>query len=361
MKLFFRCIPAALSIALPVFAVLAWSQAIPGSGSNSGGAQSPAQDALRFPRDSFTLETAMVRTFVGEKKVTYRSYKHIPYTANPVDKDYQSLNVSVPVRVDDRAVDASQAPILFVIGVGGYLSVSNADRGGSRMGGPLGGGSSRISRNSDLALAAGFVVASPGCRGRDNKAADGTYFGKAPSAKKYLNNLADEKRRQYLANNPWITWSDSGAAFSFADYAAHVGRMKGLPAFDDFDMKQPEPNLFGNRTIASRHFTNFSLRQASGDKNAKIDDDVRGLVNLMNPMHFILRNNAGCSEHWWLRQGTSDNHTSQTVMANLAASLENRNKDVNARLYWDAGHGADEDAEDFIAWIGALVTATGAH
>ena len=36
--------------------------------------------------------------------------------------------------------------------------------------------------NADLALAAGYVVVSPGCRGRDNKAADGTWYGKAPAA-----------------------------------------------------------------------------------------------------------------------------------------------------------------------------------
>jgi hypothetical protein len=39
---------------------------------------------------------------------------------------------------------------------------------------------------------------------------------------------------------------------------------------------------------------------------------------------------------------------------NLAASLENRNKDVNALMYRDAGHGAYEDAEDFIAWVGKI-------
>jgi hypothetical protein len=36
----------------------------------------------------------------------------------------------------------------------------------------------------------------------------------------------------------------------------------------------------------------------------------------------------------------------------LATSLENRGKDVNTWLYWDAGHGADEYPEDFIDWIG---------
>ena len=82
-----------------------------------------------------------------------------------------------------------------------------------------------------------------------------------------------------------------GASFSFADYVAHVGRMKGLPAFDDFDLTQPEPNVFGNRTTDARHFTDFSLRHASGNADASVDDDLRTVVNLMNPMYFIGQNN----------------------------------------------------------------------
>jgi hypothetical protein len=173
-----------------------------------------------------------------------------------------------------------------------------------------------------------------------------------PSANKYLRDLSDEKRRDYLEKYKWITWTDKGAEFAFADYVAHVGRMKGLPAFDDFDMKQPEPDLFGSTITPARHFTNFSLRHSSNNLNAEIDNEVRTLVNLMNAMYFIGQNHDGCTKNWWLRQGTSDNHTSQTVIANLATSLENRGRNVNTILYWDAGHGADQDAEDFIAWIG---------
>jgi hypothetical protein len=40
--------------------------------------------------------------------------------------------------------------------------------------------------------------------------------------------------------------------------------------------------------------------------------------------------------------------------------LENVGKDVDARLYWDAGHGADEDPEEFIAWVGHI-TGFSAH
>ncbi len=454
------------------------------------------QDPLLFPMKDYTVETRTVKTSAGEKKVTCRSYKHIPYVTNPVDKDYESLDVSVPIKVDGVAVDATNAPILFAIGVGGYMSSDNV---GSGMGGS-GGGDSRASIRKGLALAAGYVVVSPGCRGRDNKAADGTYYGKAPaaivdlkaavrylrhndammpgnadwivsagvsaggalsallgasgnslmydaylkeigaaeegddiyasacfcpimdldhadmayewmygplparsgpvdqelskqlkyafagyqaslnlngkngfgaitadnyaayllqfylipSANEYLGGLSEERRKEYLAKNPWITWVDNGAAFAFADYVAHVGRMKGLPAFDDFAMKQPEPGLFGSKAADARHFTDFSLRHAAGGKNVEIGSDLKTVVNMMNPMYFIGRDNGGGAKYWWLRQGARDNHTSQTVIANLAASLENRNKHVNARLYWDAGHGADEDPEDFIAWIGDI-------
>lgn len=468
-------------------------------------AKGQSKDPLLFTKDNFTVETKIVKTSTGDKKVTYRCYLHIPYVANPVDRDYQSLNVNVPVKVDEIAVDAGNAPILFYIGVGGYMSVNNARTGIT--GGPGGqggqggpGGGTGVSGKADLALAAGFVVVSPGCRGRDNKAADGTFYGKAPaaivdlkaairyirhnkgvmpgnpewifstgvsaggalsallgasgnsplydsylkeigaadakdnifgsacfcpitdlehadgayewmygttsgrsgladqelskqlkaiyadyqaslklqgkndfglltadnydkyllqyymipSANKFLKALTEEKRLEYLAKNPWITWSDKGALFSFADYVSHVGRMKGLPAFDDFAMKQPEPVLFGNKNTDARHFTNFSLRQASGNKNSEIDGEVKTLVNLMNAMYFIGQNSSGCTQNWWLRQGTSDNHTSQTVIANLAASLENRNKNVNTFLYWDAGHGADQDAEEFVGWMSKL-------
>ncbi len=454
-------------------------------------------DPLVFPKDSFTVETKTVQTAKGERAVTYHLYLHIPYVAHPVDSAYQSLNVSVPVKVGNEKIDPAKAPILLAIHVGGYMSSNNYTTGRSA--------SLKGNANTDLALAAGYVVVSPGCRGRENKTSDGTYYGKAPaaivdlkaavryirhnkgvlpgntawifstgvsaggalsallgasgnneiflpylkeigaaeaedhifgsacfcpitdlehadgayewmygtapistgmvdqdlskqlresfttyqtslnlqgkngfgpitagnydvyllqyylipSANKFLKKMKEDKRTEYLAKNVWITWADTGATFTFPGYVAHVGRMKGLPAFDDFDLKQPEPILFGNRNTNARHFTDFSLRQATNDKTAEIDNEIKSLVNMMNPMYFIGQNDSGCARHWWLRQGTSDNHTSQTVIVNLATSLENRNKDVDTWLYWDAKHGADEDAKEFIAWIGCVTGFTG--
>lgn len=463
-------------------------------------AKSQNNNPLLFPKDSFTVETKTVNTTSGEKKITYRSYMHIPYVANAVDKDYQSMNVSVPTEINGKNIDAANAPIYFAIGVGGYMSVNNAKTGAPQQGAAgrpnfMGGSSSR----DDLALASGFVVVAPGCRGRDNKAADGTYYGKAPaaivdlkaavryirhnkgilpgnvdhifsvgcsaggaisallgasgnsplfdsylkeigaadapdnifgsacfspitdlenadgayewmygstptrsglvdqelskqlkalysayqaslklkgkdgfgiltadnyanyllkyflvpSANEYLKALSEEKRNEYLSKNQWISWKDNQASFTFADYVVHVGRMKGLPAFDDFDKKQPEPALFGNKTTDSRHFTNFSEQHSSGN-NAQIDNEVKHLVDLMNANYFVAHNNKDCAGYWWLRNGTSDNHTSQTVMVNLATGLENQKKIVNASVFWDGGHCADFEPENLMDWISKI-------
>ncbi len=45
----------------------------------------------------------------------------------------------------------------------------------------------------------------------------------------------------------------------------------------------------------------------------------------------------------------SGNHTSLTVLTNLAVSLENRKKDGNALFYWDARHGTHLDAANTVA------------
>ncbi len=164
-----------------------------------------AGSSLLFPKDSYTVVTKTVSTSQGNKVVTYHLYQHLPYVAKPVDANYESLNVSVPVLIDGVAMDATNAPILFEINVAGYSSSSNTASGVSSGGTPPGGGTSpggssppsggtggptsgnsgtggTTSSNADLALAAGYVVVSPGCRGRDNVTSAGTYYGKAPAA-----------------------------------------------------------------------------------------------------------------------------------------------------------------------------------
>lgn len=440
--------------------------------------------ALCFETDNFTEETRIVQTSSGEKKVSYKAYLHIPYVSKPVDTDYQSLNVYVPISINGSPIDPSSAPILFDIAVGGFMSVNN-----SKVEAP--------SYRGDLALAAGYVVVAPGCRGWDNRSADGKYYGKAPaaivdlkSAVRYIRHNRDEipgntehiisvgcsaggalsallvasannslfapyleevgavdasdhvfatacyspitdlehadmayewmfgltltssrlvdqelseqlksefskyqlslnlqgkdgfgiltaenyrdylttyylvpsltifliespdaRREKYLQRNSWIRWENGLPNFKFEDYVTHIGRMKGLPAFDDFGKGQPEPLLFGNDTINARHFTDFSLRYTSKNIDANVEEEVQKLVNMMNVFYFLKNDKGNVTQHWWLRNGTSDNHTSQTVMINLATMLENMDKNVNTWVFWDGDHCADNDPEGFIEWI----------
>lgn len=526
----------------------------------SSSAQTAPTDPLLFPKDQFKIKTTTVKTASGEKKVTYRLYQHIPYVARPVDKAYESLDVKVPVAIDGVPVDASHAPILFVVAIGGYMSSSNFKPGGpggmpgpggpgapfpgppsgpfpgpgpdgpngafpgpggpAGQGGPAGAGGppqagpgapgvfrgapGTMGPNAvpELALAAGYVIVTPGARGRDNKAADGTYYGKAPAAvvdekaairyirhnagilpgnpdwivssgcsaggaisailgasgnsplyepylkeigaaeapdnlfasgcgspvtdldhadtsyewafgasktrsgipvdaavsadlkqqftayeaslnlqgkdgfgqittanldsylvkeyfapaaNAYLLGLSGDNRKDYLARNPWLHWDGKQASFSYLDMAAqHITRMKMPPAFDSFTMRSPETNEFGDKTTDSRHFTVYSLRHATGDPNASIDPALQTVVNLMNPMYFLGQKNPGAAQHWWIRHGAIETDSAPTNTVNLALSLENMGRDVNAAIYWDAGHCQDLDPAGFVAWIGQI-------
>ncbi|MFD7499867.1 subtype B tannase [Streptomyces sp. NPDC059850] len=176
-----------------------------------------------------------------------------------------------------------------------------------------------------------------------------------PAATTYLKALPASDRSSYLAKNPWLTWSGDRASFAWADFLTHVGaRKKNTPAFDPFDLSAPENNLFGTGTTKARHFTLYSLRHATGNDSARLDGDLPRKLDLMNPMFFIRHRNPGRAKHWWIRVGTKDTDTSLTVVGNLAAGLENLGDDVNALMYWDAGHGANQDAADFMTWIGRV-------
>lgn len=468
-------------------------------------ASSAANGSLVFPKDTFTTQTSTITGADGASHtVVSRLYSAITYVRKPVDATYQSLNVQVPVTIDGKDVDASGAPILFSIPVGGYMSSSvsggssgapsggTPPSGGTSPGGAAPGGSSGAS-NGDLALAAGYVVVTSGCRGRDNQSSDGSYYGKAPAAivdlkaavryvrsnkgvipgntdwivstggsaggalssllgasgdstlydddlaaigaadasdaifgvgaycpitdlehadaiyeqsfgslsaqggsvdqttskalaalfadyenslsltdasgaaitganalsyvvaeflepaaTTYLAALSDADRTSYLANASGITWADGKASFDWSAFTAHVGsRGKPAPAFDRADLSSAENIEFGTATVNARHFTAYGATTAG----VSLDADIATLVNQMNPMYHLGAGNQGAAKHWFLRVGTSDTDSSPLIVGNLAAAARKVGGDVDAAMYWDAGHGANNDPAKFIAWI----------
>nr|BDI54804.1 Tat pathway signal sequence domain protein [Streptomyces sp.] len=199
------------------------AQAASGSSDTGGGSGASSSDGLVFDKDAYsTLTTTITDAEGAEREVEYRFYKAITYVGKPVDETYQSLNVSVPVKIDGTAVDATDAPILFANSVGGYMPSSVSDAtgvgGGGTTGMPGGGapsssaspsasassgsgsgtgsGSGEVASGGNgmvngqgemvslpkLALAAGYVVVEPGARGRTLKNSSGEYYGVAPAA-----------------------------------------------------------------------------------------------------------------------------------------------------------------------------------
>src|SRR4051812_6655798 len=141
--------------------------------SDSKSASSSSAGSLVFDPDAFTKLTKTITDTAGTAHtVVYHFWKAITYVAKPVDATYQSLIVSAPVEIDGKAVDASDAPILFATSVGGYLpaSVSTATEvggGGSAMGG--GAAPSGAPTGSTGGSAAPSASASaPGANGNTN-------------------------------------------------------------------------------------------------------------------------------------------------------------------------------------------------
>ena len=114
---------------------------------------------------------------VDNKTVSYRAYENIPYVANPVDVNYQYMNIYIPEDYfQNKKVgkyDAKTAPIFLPNSVGGYMPSTAAIPGKSLEGG---------TDASTYALFRGYVVAAPATRGRTNKnETTGEYYGKAPA------------------------------------------------------------------------------------------------------------------------------------------------------------------------------------
>lgn len=158
---------------------------------------------LSFDTNKFTIKTATV----GAQTFKCRAYEGIVYVANPVDTNYQSMNIYVPEQYfEGKSIggyDARTAPIFMPITVGGYMPGRPGRLGGGMEGpggpgGPFGGpggpeggfggpggpgGQIRGASHDTItvALSKGLIVAAPGARGRTQKDQSGAFYGKAPA------------------------------------------------------------------------------------------------------------------------------------------------------------------------------------
>lgn len=118
---------------------------------------------------------------VDGQSIAVRAYLAVPYVSKPVDAQYQIMNIYVPEAYFQGAqvsgFDARTAPVFFPNQVGGYMPGKPGTAQSSTQGLQAGKPSTIAA-----ALLQGFVVASPGARGRTLKDPSGAFTGKAPAA-----------------------------------------------------------------------------------------------------------------------------------------------------------------------------------
>ncbi|HDL5009587.1 hypothetical protein HW40_12425 [Mannheimia haemolytica] len=119
----------------------------------------------------------LIETELNGEKIQFRAFERIVYVNNPIEPDYQTINLYVPEAYynngEINGYQADTAPIFLPNSVGGYMPAKAASYDKKRRDGSPG--------TILVALSKGYVVASVGARGRTLQK-EGKYTGKAPSA-----------------------------------------------------------------------------------------------------------------------------------------------------------------------------------
>lgn len=170
----------------------------------------------------------------------------------------------------------------------------------------------------------------------------------------------------------WLSWDGKTASITSLDamYGTYLTRMKACPAFDDKDLRQPENQEFGNDHIDRLHFNpaiapileqlqnefpeeyfKYHSEYAKVDRNAELSRQKY----LLNPLNFIsTAERCHCAEHFRIRVGSRDAHTSFMVSMLLALKLTAAAVDVDYAIVWDEDHGRCDYEGELCAWVESI-------
>ena len=127
--------------------------------------------SLKFHEENYTIREISIL----DKHIKYRAFENIVYAGKPVDREHQSLSIFVPEWYYEEADGKEQlkkVPLFFPNTVGGYMPGLPEPPGPNRSGEP---------NASFYAILNGYVVVSPGARGRGLKDEKGAFIGNAPA------------------------------------------------------------------------------------------------------------------------------------------------------------------------------------
>ena len=189
---------------------------------------------LDFAKQPHTSHSAEI----NGQTVQYRAFENIPYVKNPVEADYQTINIYIPEAYfhggSINGYTADTAPIFLPNKIGGYMPAKAGTPGQKGRGGEDKGADAM-----QIALSRGLVVASPGARGRTSPT------GKAPAAiidlkatVRYLK--ANDKTMAGDARKIISNGTSAGGALSVllgasANQRDYAGRLKKLGAAEADD------------------------------------------------------------------------------------------------------------------------------
>ena len=190
-------------------------------------------------------------------------------------------------------------------------------------------------------------------------------FDRLPPAMKEIS--GDDK-------SSWLKWDGHTASVgSFENFKKnYLNRLKPCSAFDTLDKVQAENQEFGDAAHDFVHFDVYmqdALEKLKGrfpTEYAALKDEFSGLSGdtalterkyLINPFSYIgTGEKADLAEHYRIRVGTHDPHTSFTMAMTLALKLKAAGcRDVNYEMVWDFDHGPADYAGEVVDWITGIV------
>ena len=158
-------------------------------------------------------------------------------------------------------------------------------------------------------------------------------------------------------------------------------RNKAIPGFDTMD-KSAENNAFGTEEDSAVHYS-ASVAQILADNYEELSaldgfnveqvdsyitealtgegaEDIAEQVNLMNATEILLGYDGlsavDPAEHWRVRSGTADQHTSFSIGFNICNAAQALGLDTDYHLVWNMGHGSKEGSSTgtFIDWVNEI-------
>lgn len=171
----------------------------------------------------------------------------------------------------------------------------------------------------------------------------------------------DADAPELVYSPPVTVYTDYVAALDldrYLRYSASVDPLLGVPAYDRYGVAghpaTAANRLFGDTSGNPANFTEFSLRQSSGNPTARLTATMARRVAMMSPMTMLRDPRSSVAPNWYFRQGSLDTAVPVVSTLNLALSLNDNGATVDLAIAWNRIGQADYGLTSLMEWIKSL-------